>query len=1236
LASADGTAPSDVRRTERAGAKPTTVIEDNLSELSRKEDLELDDVVAAAMNAQLEGRATREDVQMVMTSETPHEALTALEIAVESTRSDVVNATQTARAMGDAAGATNDALNSAIQNGDTRGALQVILNDNGATFNPIEQLIAKRVLGMRMTLPTMRLVDSLGNDVNGEPILGQYDSINDEIRLVRGTQDSHTFLHELTHAFVHRTIIDQERSGARKPAFRDLQEAFDHVTKQRPDLAEAYGLRSLTEFASEVMSNREFQMQLMGMPYKKQSIFTWFARALRDLLGIGDNGPVGNVLFTAMVSVDGLMRTGRDLQIATTGKPFYGLGVVNVTTQAVQTVDTPLGRPLPTTLAEVNSARSQVVRTESAKFINTVSQSEMGLATLIRQQTVDILAPIAKKLSAAFSQGVQNSFGDVNPIAWMRQAFDHQRVALQMFRAGGLRMTADGFWEAYDLKDSEGNPVSAQVIVQKLDALAKSQNTTYAATKARVATVLEGMRLKELREHNAKIEALAREKSVSGDVQGAYETRLEKIFLHKTNAEIDALVNIFNNSPEIKDIQRVMNAVRGNLIDAMVESGRIRKEQAESWKAAVNYVPFDRVKDLLENPEIVFAPGRKGIAALGKIPEIKGSMERPVANTIDNFMNRLAWMTEQTMRNSAVVRTLNVMVEAGLARRLKSRGEAQNTHLVLPALYENGLPAFYEVQSPYDLAAFAAAPEITGSVVKLFSASSRLLRTTVTATPMFALNQVFADAQRVIFNSGVRNPLAALGRTLINLPRIVLLKNFGDNRKMVEILERLGIVGDYDFNPVNPIQTLEYDTKAVRRSPVRALIHAMENITKASDMAARLAVYEQTMKETGNVTLAQTRARELINFNRQGASKTMRMLTHVVPFFNSWAQGTDLMYRGFTGEDAPSGMARRAAVGMFVSRILTMSALGTMYALLMSDDEAYEEASDTVRDRNWILPKFVSDMFGMKQPFKFPVPIEFGFIFKSIPERAVQYFKEHGKDEAKPAIDVALNTLRDMSGVYLAEPIPAILRPAIENFTNFSFFTKRALVSPALQSQPAALQYTSSTSEFAKWLGDKTDVSPIRIDNFIRGYFGLMGATTSTFVDAMMSPYRPDRGLEQLPFLSIGLMAPVGSRTKDEFYEFREKVAAAVSGMNALEDNPERQGRFIEQNLPYIQAAPYVNEKLRALRDIREMRKIYELPGDIGISGEERRNAIEELRRIENEVVGDLRKIRNEFMATKK
>ena len=896
--------------------------------------------------------------------------------------------------------------------------------------------------------------------------------------------------------------------------------------------------------------------------------------------------------------------------------------------QISQSVNTPPGQITPATWNNINQAPSQAQRSALTQFAAVQAQGDVSWADWFRQKTVDVFAPVATKLGLLFDQGVRNSFGDVNPVQFIRQAFDHARVALDVFRQGGLRMNKDGFWESYQLKDANGKEMSAQQVVKDIAELAKKNNEAYNVTKGKVATVLEGMRLSDLRKENAVLEADAVAFEANGEFDKADKMREKKFLLHMRFAEIDALEQVFQASPELQEIQRVMNASRESVVDAMVTSGRISKDRGDFWKAVTNYVPFDRVNNVYEDLSLTQRPTRKGIASLGELPKLRGSLKRPVANTVDNYMNTMAWMVDQSMRNSAAVRVLNLMATPGvdMANKLPSMNQATNTHMVVPKLYENGEPVYFELHSLYDFAAFVQAPEITSGALKLLGASSRLLRTTVTATPMFAIKQVIDDAQRVMFYSGVKNPRAALATLFWHFPSAWFGAWFGKQSGLEKKLVSLGIIGDYDFNPTNPIETIEYQTKAVKRSAVGWAVNKLEQVTKASDMAARMAVYEQTLKETGDPAVAQVRARELINFNRRGSSKAMNVLAHTVPFFNAYAQGLDLMYRGVTGKDASSGLNKRAARNYFISRMVMMTGMGFVYALAMSDDEQYEDLTDEVRDRNWILPKSINDSF----PVKLSVPSELGFIFKSIPERIVSYMKAASKGEDQGVGHAVMSTLGDALKNYGTVPIPPVLKSAMENTANYSFFTHRELVPKAVQERPSALQYTSNTSELGKAIGKAADVSPIKVDNWIRGTFGLMGASGLLVTDAMMNPARPDRSLAQIPFMSIALVNPAGSRVKDEFYEFRQQITEAVAAKNMLEkENPVKYSEFVQKNYHLLAAAPYVNQKLKVLSELRATKEMFtHMPASSMTSAEKRKN-IDEINKIEKIMLSDMRTMRS-------
>jgi len=126
------------------------------------------------------------------------------------------------------------------------------------------------------------------------------------------------------------------------------------------------------------------------------------------------------------------------------------------------------------------------------------------------------------------------------------------------------------------------------------------------------------------------------------------------------------------------------------------------------------------------------------------------------------------------------------------------------------------------------------------------------------------------------------------------------------------------------------------------RGKFKELLHRLEGITRASDLSVRKAIYDQTIKETNDQLLAQTRAREFINFRRRGASDFVGAMVTTIPFFNAYIQGMDVLYRAASGADSSSSVNRAEARKMFWNRAATVLALSTLYAMGKSDDDDYQ------------------------------------------------------------------------------------------------------------------------------------------------------------------------------------------------------------------------------------------------------------------------------------------------------
>jgi hypothetical protein len=371
--------------------------------------------------------------------------------------------------------------------------------------------------------------------------------------------------------------------------------------------------------------------------------------------------------------------------------------------------------------------------------------------------------------------------------------------------------------------------------------------------------------------------------------------------------------------------------------------------------------------------------------------------------------------------------------------------------------------------------------------------------------------------------------------------------------------------------------------------------------------------------------LAQTRARELINFNRRGSSGSMRLATRVIPFFNAYAQGMDVLYRSASGIDSSSSVDRASARRMFMGRVALMTAMGFAYAMAMSDDDGYKNATDDVRDSNWLLPN----------GYKLPTPKEVGFLYKVIPERIVSYFNRLGGPEEQSAMDALAGIVKAGYSAYASPTaVPSYVRPILENMTNYSFFLQRELESASMQRLQPGQRFTSSTSELAKSVGEATNISPIKIDNLLRGMFGMAGSTTLLATDAILNPTRPDRPLYQMPFGSIFLYDTVGSRNKAEFYDLRERVSQAdATYKEMMKRDPEKAMDFFEKNSELISAAPIINNSLKELTNLRRMRTLLEQGNEemLGVDSKERRQMIDEIREYENESVAYVRQLEKQL-----
>ena len=790
-----------------------------------------------------------------------------------------------------------------------------------------------------------------------------------------------------------------------------------------------------------------------------------------------------------------------------------------------------------------------------------------------------------------------------------RQAQDYTKMLLEYFQTGTLyKDKTTGLWKS-GMGEGVRPPAEVYALIDQY-----GEKNGYSRERATqiASRVLEGVRLDEMRRSN--------------------NTGMTNFAIHLKDNEIDQLVRAYNADPDLKEMSKLMDEARKAMVDNLVAVGRLSAEEGKLWREVVGYVPFDRetIDSVAANFNKAKKISGKGLAQLGKLPELVGSLERPVGNVFDNYLNTLGWMVGQTLKADATLITLRSLEDIGQAKKLRT-GASPTANSV--GAYVNGEMQYWELPSKYDVMAFKDLNPPKAGWIRAMGAFSNILRKTVTVLPPFALKQVMDDVQRAIMTSGVKNPGALVWMSLTNFPKLVLAELRGIQHPIVKDFGKLGLTGEYDFEAGKPATSLLKDLGYKKRGRFESLIHKLDGITRASDLAVRKAIYDQTMKESkGDELLAQTRAREFINFRRRGANQFVTDMITVIPFFNAYIQGMDVLYRAASGKDSSSSVDRAQARRLFYSRAITVTMLSSLYALGKGDDdEDYNEMDLRTRDSNWILGG----------GYKIGVPGELGAIFKVIPERIVEYMRRQGTPEEQTAFEAVRTTLSYMFEQYLgrAVPIPQAIKPVIEAWANKSFLTGKDLEGYHHRAMDPSMRKTEQTSELAKAIAvfsrDEigVEVSPIMIDNALRGYFGSTAAMVTMVTDSLLNPTRVDRPLHKYALFSNYLYDPVGTRRMTEFYEEREKVGKANTTLNELmKTDLDRAEKYIDEHADELQLESAINSTLEQLERTRAYRKyLNSVEGANDMNKTDREAELKELKQMEIELVGWVREAKTEL-----
>lgn len=396
-------------------------------------------------------------------------------------------------------------------------------------------------------------------------------------------------------------------------------------------------------------------------------------------------------------------------------------------------------------------------------------------------------------------------------------------------------------------------------------------------------------------------------------------------------------------------------------------------------------------------------------------------------------------------------------------------------------------------------------------VEKLSKAQRNLL---TTYSIGFALNNPIKDIQDAYFNTKYSSA--------------TFTKNY------IKALYQLGTKGDwyqsYINNGGNANTYFDYSKGLLptKQNVANKIINKIKNINEVLEQAPRLAEYISTLEHGGTVDNALYNAADITTNFKRGGDITKAVNKYGVNFLNASVQGLDKLYRNITGQNGIKGYAHlltKAAMFQIVPAILN--------GLLLGDDEDYEDLPEYTKD-NYFLIKVDDGRF-----FRIPKG-RVSSVVGGIARRALE--TAQGKEvDWSSIVDTTINQLAPNNPL-----TDNIVAPIIQAKNNKTWYGGD-IVSSRLQKLPNGEQYDESTDKLSKFLGEKLNISPKKINYVLDQYSGGIGDV----ILPMMTPQAENNILED-KFTTDSVMK---NKNVSKYYSKLEELEKNKNSANATDED---------------------------------------------------------------------------------
>lgn len=312
------------------------------------------------------------------------------------------------------------------------------------------------------------------------------------------------------------------------------------------------------------------------------------------------------------------------------------------------------------------------------------------------------------------------------------------------------------------------------------------------------------------------------------------------------------------------------------------------------------------------------------------------------------------------------------------------------------------------------------------------------------------------------------------------------------------------------------------------KNPVKKIADKIKYLNEILEQAPRLAEYISTIEHNGTIDEALYNSADITTNFKRGGDTTKVANKYGANFLNASIQGLDKLYRNLAGQRGWKGYAN-----IITKAVLFQVTPAIINGLLLGDDEDYNNLPEYDKDNYFLFKKSNGEIARIA---KGRVSSVVGGIARRVLETS------QGKEaDWKSLIDTTINQLAPNNP--FSDNLIAPINQAISNKAWYG----GNIVNTRLQKLPEAEQYDETTDSVSKLIGEKTNISPKKINYILKQYSGGIGK----LILPTLTPQAENNVLEDLFIIDPTMK----NKHVSEYYDKLEELEKKKNSTKATDED---------------------------------------------------------------------------------